>query len=227
MPVRSIGQLSRSCRLYFFSETPPSFLIPSLLSPAVSTPIRTSKFSTSRPQRFPRDRNPSRGVSAVRRTGPREPLSVSKLPLPQPVLDPSKRSQVLVDENHGLWQFFNKERTALSKPEDDYAHGRPWSAEELRNKSWEDLHSLWWVCVKERNRVATQSVERARLKAGYGDFEAQRRDTTVRRTQRAIKQVLTERWYSWEDARKIARADSEVDLSGNGPAYKPQDLEVT
>ncbi|KAI9857356.1 MAG: 54S ribosomal protein L4 mitochondrial [Trichoglossum hirsutum] len=191
----------------------------------MSSHIRASQFSTSQPQCFPRDRNPNRGISAVRRTGPREPLSVSKLPLPQPVLDPSRRSQVLVDENHGLWQFFNKERTVLSKPEDDYAHGRPWSVEELRNKSWEDLHSLWWVCAKERNRIATQSFERTRLKAGYGDFEAQRRDTTVRRTQRAIKQVLTERWYSWEDARKIARTDREVDLTGNGPAYKPRDLE--
>ncbi|KAI9774671.1 MAG: 54S ribosomal protein L4 mitochondrial [Geoglossum simile] len=225
MSVRSIRQLARSCCLSVPSEVPPSFLVPSLLSPVTGSTVRVSHFSTSRPQSFPRDRNSSRGVSAIRRTGPREPLSVSYLPLPRPVLDPSKRSKVQVDENHGLWQFFNKERTAISKPEDDYAHGRPWSVEELRNKSWEDLHSLWWACVKERNRIATQSFERGRLKAGYGDYEAQRRDTTIRRTQRSIKHVLTERWYSWEDARKIARTDSEVDLSGDGPAYTPLDLE--
>lgn len=47
----------------------------------------------------------------------------------------------------------------------------------------------------------------------------------VRMTQRAIKQVLTERYYSWEEARKIAREDSEVDLSGDGPAYVPRDFE--
>ena len=45
----------------------------------------------------------------------------------------------------------------------------------------------------------------------------------VRRTQRAIKQVLTERYYSWEDARKIAVNDPEVDLSGEGPAYTPSE----
>jgi large subunit ribosomal protein L47 len=43
----------------------------------------------------------------------------------------------------------------------------------------------------------------------------------VRRTQRAIKQVLTERFYSWRDAEAIAKDDPEVDLSGNGPTYTP------
>lgn len=46
----------------------------------------------------------------------------------------------------------------------------------------------------------------------------------VRRTQRAIKQVLTERYYSWEDARDIAKDDAEVDLSGQGPAYTPGEI---
>jgi large subunit ribosomal protein L47 len=123
MPVRSIGHLARSCRSFVFSDAPPSFLVPSLLSPVTSSTSRVARFSTFKRHSFPRDRNRNRGVSALRRTGPREPLSVSKLPLPQPVLDPSKRSKVLVDENHGLWQFFNRERTTLSKPEDDYAHG--------------------------------------------------------------------------------------------------------
>jgi large subunit ribosomal protein L47 len=46
----------------------------------------------------------------------------------------------------------------------------------------------------------------------------------VRRTQRAIKQVLTERYYSWRDAEVIAKDDPEVDLSGEGPAYNPTDF---
>jgi large subunit ribosomal protein L47 len=46
----------------------------------------------------------------------------------------------------------------------------------------------------------------------------------VRRTQRAIKQVLTERYYSWRDAEVIAKDDPEVDLSGDGPAYNPTDF---
>lgn len=43
----------------------------------------------------------------------------------------------------------------------------------------------------------------------------------MRRTQRAIKQALTERYYSWRDAEAIAKSDPEVDLSGDGPVYTP------
>ena len=36
--------------------------------------------------------------------------------------------------------------------------------------------------------------------------------------------MLTERYYSWDEARKIARDDPEVDLSGEGPAYVMPDM---
>lgn len=96
-----------------------------------------------------------------------------------PVLNPKLKSKVEVDEDHGLWGFFNKERRLLATPEEDLAHGRAWTVQELRQKSWDDLHSLWWICVKERNRIATEKRERQRIQAGYGDFEADDRDQTV------------------------------------------------
>lgn len=40
---------------------------------------------------------------------------------------------------------------------------------------------------------------------------------------RAIKHTLTERFYTWEDARRVAAEDPEIDLSGNGPAYTPKE----
>jgi large subunit ribosomal protein L47 len=152
-----------------------AFLIPSLL-----VQIQTSSFSSSSPNAYPRDYNRERGVSTVRRTGPRQPLSVSKNPLPKPVLDPTMRSKVNVDPDHGLWEFFHSKEKPMNTPEEDSEHGRSWSVEELRHKSWEDLHALWWACCKERNRIATENYERERLKAGYGSFEAQRRGITVR-----------------------------------------------
>ncbi|KAI6244717.1 54S ribosomal protein L4, mitochondrial [Erysiphe necator] len=185
-----------------------------------------SSFTSSSNVNYPRDMNRDRGVSTRRRTGPRQPLSVSKTPLPRPVLDPSRRSRYEVPEDHGLWGFFHSKEKAINTPEEDFAFGRSWTVEELRGKSWEDLHTLWWVCAKENNRIATASYERRRIKAGYGDAESQERDKAVRRTQRAIKQVLTERWYSWTEARNLAENDPEVDLSGSGPAYRPKDIFV-
>ncbi len=45
----------------------------------------------------------------------------------------------------------------------------------------------------------------------------------VRATMRAIKHVLTERFYVWEDAVKLSETDPEVNLSGDGPAFIPSD----
>ncbi|KAL8993878.1 MAG: hypothetical protein Q9169_006017 [Polycauliona sp. 2 TL-2023] len=148
---------------------------------------------------------------------------MDRYPLPVPVLDPEKRSKVSVDENHGLWGFFRPDKKALSTPEEAVAFGRPWVVEELRRKSWEDLHSLWWVCCKERNLLATQEYERTRLKAGYGEAENQDRDRAVRQTQKAIKHALTERFYAFEDARRAAVVDPEVDLEAEPgtQAYAP------
>lgn len=98
--------------------------------------------------------------------------------------------------------------------------GRAWTPAELRAKSWEDLHKLWWICCKERNILATQRIERGRLDAGFGDFEAKQREKQVRWTQRGIKHVLTERWHGWREALKLAEEDEEVNLSGEGPALK-------
>jgi hypothetical protein len=49
----------------------------------------------------------------------------------------------------------------------------------------------------------------------------------VKLTQRAIKHVLTERWYAWEDARLLAEGDASVNLypAEGETAYTPEKVE--
>ncbi|KAF5505562.1 54S ribosomal protein L4 [Colletotrichum siamense] len=181
--------------------------------------IATSAFSTSaaHSKRKTRDSNRLRGVSSMRKTGPREPLSVSWEEIPQPA---DYKPKVSVDPKHGLWDFFYGKKL-LQTPKETQAHGRAWSVRDLRKKSWDDLHSLWYVCLKERNRLATARKERARRMVGFGEYEGDERDDVVRSTMRAIKHVLTERYYVWEDARKLAAEDPEINLwaEEGEPAY--------
>ncbi|KAL4871807.1 54S ribosomal protein L4, mitochondrial [Aspergillus spectabilis] len=203
MHRQSIVRLARQSGAFPLVELPPPYLAPSLHFPLNRSSVQTSKFSsTASAAGHGRDLSKGRGVSAIHRTGPKFRLGVSKYPLPTPV-SPEKVEKRESTPDHGLWGFFPRDRQALSTPAYDNAHGRSWSIQELREKSWEDLHSLWWVCLKERNRIATSNLERQRLKAGYGDWEAEQRMRAIRITQNGIKHVLRERWYAWEDAGKL------------------------
>jgi large subunit ribosomal protein L47 len=99
--------------------------------------------------------------------------------------------------------------------------GRSWTIGELRSRDWESLHQLWWVCVKERNRLATEKIERERLQAGYGDRENEARDKTVQKTMKAILDTLAERHQAYHEAFELAKRDPQIDLSRtDGPQYK-------
>lgn len=68
--------------------------------------------------------------------------------------------------------------------------GRQWSAKELRRKSYEDLHGLWYVLYKERNMLLTeQQLSRRRQLI----FPQPERFKKVQKSMGAIRQVLGER----------------------------------
>ncbi|RCI09707.1 hypothetical protein L249_4096 [Ophiocordyceps polyrhachis-furcata BCC 54312] len=203
--------------------------------------------TTRRCKRKTKDSSKKRGVSALYRSGPKEFLAASGTELPKP--REVKRS-VEMDKNHGLWGFFPSPGKTLWTPAETEQHGRAWTVEELRKKSWEDLHSLWWVCCKERNMLSTSRAELEKGKYGFGELEFDNRDDEVRdppasgsptfsvkgkrkqkadkkagqivKTMRSIKHALTERYYTWEDAVQAAKKDPEINLdAGVGQMYKP------
>ncbi|KAF2734553.1 MRP-L47-domain-containing protein [Polyplosphaeria fusca] len=242
-----------------------------VIRPGLTTPIPNFLFAPLAPRgpvarfttspaacgRYRKENNKNRGVSALRRTGPRNlgsivsqqrkiqvrreeearvkqqdeggSHSVKTLRLrkakgevlrkyiPKPVSD-KKRSPFQGHPNHPLWAFF-KDNELMPVPAQMRNHGQSWLVPDLREKSWNDLHTLWWVCVKERNFLATEMIERGRLDAGYGNVENETRDETVQETMKAIQDTLLERYMAWEGAFELAKTDPQIDLSGQGPAF--------
>ncbi|CAI5961852.1 unnamed protein product [Closterium sp. NIES-65] len=56
------------------------------------------------------------------------------------------------EQQSGLADFFEQGRT----PDAPVTTGRGWQAWELRHKSFEDLHGLWYVLLKEKNLLYSQ-----------------------------------------------------------------------
>ncbi|QIX00933.1 hypothetical protein AMS68_006450 [Peltaster fructicola] len=152
---------------------------------------------------------------------------VGRHPLPQPMRRTSKHR---IDHNHGLWGFFDQDRSALMTPEALSKHGRAWTVAELRKKDFDDLWRLYWTCIREVNRINTYEMERSRLKIHFGEHEARLRLEEAQKTQKAIKHALTERWYQFESARELAMGDPEINLYANHengePAYLPSQGDV-
>ncbi|ORY84865.1 mitochondrial 39-S ribosomal protein L47 (MRP-L47)-domain-containing protein [Protomyces lactucae-debilis] len=137
----------------------------------------------------------------------RKPQTHPLLPVPN-----AKKKPIPTPENHPLWQFFRPDKQTMTSPAEDAKHGRSWTAQELRRKSFDDLHALWIICLKERNIMATQRHERKRQQLPKaGAKEASNRDWTVRRTMAGIKFVLNERFIGWTEAVELAKAEGLIE----------------
>ncbi|OZJ06687.1 hypothetical protein BZG36_00383 [Bifiguratus adelaidae] len=95
-----------------------------------------------------------------------------------------------------LAQFFE---AGQALPPQTYT-GRAWRASELRQKSFDDLHKLWYVLLKERNRLATQNEEARRLGITKQMWTNRGRVKKCQKSMARIKFVLNERQNSYEQA---------------------------
>ncbi|KAF5807131.1 putative ribosomal protein L47 [Helianthus annuus] len=98
-----------------------------------------------------------------------------------------------------LEEFFEADRNP--EEEKPVVYGRSWKASELRLKSWDDLHKLWYVLLKEKNMLMTQ---RQMLHAQNLRFPNPERLPKVRKSMCRIKHVLTERAIEDPDPRRTA-----------------------
>eukprot|EP00606_Chrysophyceae_sp_TOSAG23-5_P001171 GSChrysophyteH2.ASY1.ANO1.858.1 assembled CDS len=70
--------------------------------------------------------------------------------------------------------------------------GRSWTAPDLRRKSFDDLHRLWFILYKERNMLLSEKAKLQRMKSPVTRVH-ESRYSKVKRSMGAIKHVLRER----------------------------------
>lgn len=85
----------------------------------------------------------------------------------------------------GMKEFF-----ASSTTGDKQVVGRSWHASELRVKSFNDLHCLWFVCLKERNYLLSERLYYRQMQQAAPEGG---RLHKVKKTMAAIKVVIGER----------------------------------
>ncbi|KAF8985463.1 54S ribosomal protein L4 mitochondrial [Entomortierella lignicola] len=112
------------------------------------------------------------------------------------------RIKQLAFKPRGVEEFFENGK---SLPTEKSWTGRAWRASELRVKSFEDLHKLWYVLLKERNLLAAQKEEARRFHISKQYFSNKGRQVKCQKSMARIKFVLNERRLAWVEATKLQR----------------------
>lgn len=118
--------------------------------------------------------------------------------LREPIVPTHKNFDVSPD--HPLWAFFpegSHSETCFRAPEELPSDSRAWTMPELRRKSFDDLHKLWYLSLKERNILARE----VRLSLAIDFMNTARYDEIdkkLKMTQKRIRQTLLERQVAYE-----------------------------
>lgn len=125
----------------------------------------------------------------------------------RPPIEP-RVADVETPSDHPLWQFFGPGHSYMRKASDLDNVGDSWSVPQLRRKSVDDLHTLWFVCMKEMNRLNRElRLVKLWMSEPSKDTQAQEQDVVfeevrekVTETMWRIRHVLSERYHSWRRA---------------------------
>ncbi|KAL8290491.1 hypothetical protein RQP46_002749 [Phenoliferia psychrophenolica] len=125
---------------------------------------------------------------------------------------------------HPLWSFFHGQESLEAPDKRIDNTGRSWSSFELRRKSFDELHQLWYVLLKERNVLLTQREEARRLRVDLRGFTSHAdKLRMIQKSMARTKQVLSERRHAALEAAAILRArgeDEKADRMANeGAAF--------
>ncbi|KAJ3995717.1 mitochondrial 39-S ribosomal protein L47 (MRP-L47)-domain-containing protein [Lentinula boryana] len=137
-------------------------------------------------------------------------------------------NRVPVRADHGLYAFFRLKEPAAGqtlKGEAQYEtlggsiemdrtrSSRAWKASELRLKSFQDLHILWYILLRERNLLATQEEEVRRLGATKVVMAFNTQVRACRKSMARIKYVMNERRLAYEGALKLAEEEKTAHIT--------------
>ncbi|KAJ1448792.1 mitochondrial 39-S ribosomal protein L47 (MRP-L47)-domain-containing protein [Pelagophyceae sp. CCMP2097] len=121
----------------------------------------------------------------------------------------------------GLEEFYDARHRGRI-PENPVA-GRAWNASEIRRKSFDDIHKLWYVLYKERCCLLT---EKMRARRHNMLLKGPMRHGTVRKSMAMIRVVLAERRAAYrlmigKPRRPFPPACREPELPRPGPRRPP------
>lgn len=108
-------------------------------------------------------------------------------------------------DSHPLWQFFG-DKQYLRPPADVREAGEAWSIPQLRRKSFDDLHTLWYVCLRELNALYREATIVRSWNARPGrESDLQGNNSAfdeaagkVKATLKRIRHVLAERYHGYK-----------------------------
>lgn len=124
---------------------------------------------------------------------------------------------IKVQDDHPLWQFFHEKKFVRSG-EDLDIQGRSWTVQDLRRKSFEDLHALWYVCLKEMNKIQRESI----IYEDIGSSKIQQCmqfEEAIKNSMLSIKHVLSEREAALANAREEFKVIGEEYLNEFKESY--------